>query len=185
MADLTAVLASNYAQQRFWASVDRKGPDECWHWNALIGQKGYGSFSFRRVKFKAHRVALALSKGVPTAGLCALHSCDNPPCVNPAHLRWGTNAENHREKADRGRSNKWNGRRIGEGNPKAKLTAADVLAIRAYDGPQKDMTARYGLTNGVVSRIVNGLTWTHIVAGTQNERENGQENSGKSRGKAS
>lgn len=87
---------------RFWEKVDRSA-DGCWPFRGAIDQRGYGRFSVRNVSVPAHRVAWELSNGPIRSGLHVLHSCDNPPCCNPSHLRLGTNAENHTEKIAKGR----------------------------------------------------------------------------------
>ena len=93
------------AVARFWAKVDVREPDECWLWTAARLAYGYGRFS---VGSGLHRLATHAAleyDGKPRPdGMHALHSCDNPPCVNPAHLRWGTNAENRAESISKGRS---------------------------------------------------------------------------------
>lgn len=70
----------------------------CWRWmrSARDGQ-GYGAIKFRgRVEYP-HRLILSLFHATPRRKRLALHSCDHPYCVNPAHLRWGSHSENNRE----------------------------------------------------------------------------------------
>jgi hypothetical protein len=86
---------------RFWSKVQKS--DACWIWAASRDDKGYGTFGFDGVVQKAHRVAYQLSVGPIPDGAHILHSCDNPPCVNPAHLRVGTRSDNMRDKVARGR----------------------------------------------------------------------------------
>jgi len=90
---------------RFWSKVDKKTDNECWNWKGRC-KHGYGLFKVcvdRKDKgFIASRVALYLS-GVDVKDLFVLHSCDNPPCCNPNHLRTGTAKDNTNDMIERGR----------------------------------------------------------------------------------
>lgn len=72
------------------------GPDECWLWQgATNGTNDYGTLGIRGRTLYAHRVAWEEANGRPVpAGLVVRHSCDNPPCINPAHLDVGTQQDN-------------------------------------------------------------------------------------------
>lgn len=92
--------------KRFWNKVTVRGSDECWLWTACVNGGGYGVFSAwgeRPKMVLAHRFSYFLATGtVPT--VCR-HTCDNPPCVNPAHLLDGTHKDNVFDKVRRGRIN--------------------------------------------------------------------------------
>lgn len=90
---------------RLWASVAAAGEADCWEWTGSRTRNGYGRFKSRHSNaLGAHRVMweIANAREVPP-GLFVLHSCDNPGCVNPAHLRVGTPADNVQDMVDRGR----------------------------------------------------------------------------------
>lgn len=91
---------------RFWTLVDIRSDGECWLWTGVRNKQGYGRVSKRTGRtLMAHRVALADRLGRPIAeGMLAVHSCDNPPCVNPAHLSESTQSENIKQAFDRGRA---------------------------------------------------------------------------------
>lgn len=82
-------------EERFWSKVERAGPDDCWHWTASHNQRGYGTFWSGKQPTSAHRFAYELAHGPVPEGLTVDHLCNNPPCVNPAHLRTVTFAENN------------------------------------------------------------------------------------------
>ena len=83
-------------REDFWSYVDRSaGPDGCWPWTRGRFQKGYGALTLDGRNLKSHRVALELTLGRPLADRAfACHTCDNPPCCNPAHLYEGDAASN-------------------------------------------------------------------------------------------
>jgi|ERR1035438_1633851 hypothetical protein len=92
-------------EESFWKKVNIRGSDECWEWLAGTNKAGYGTFEGKRdgKTRKAHRIAYEFLIGPIPKGLHLLHSCDNPPCVNPAHLRPGSPKDNGRDCVERGR----------------------------------------------------------------------------------
>jgi hypothetical protein len=125
----------------------------------------------------AHRVAYAQSHGPIPPGLEVRHTCDNPPCCNPAHLLLGTHAENmadmaHRKRAKGGAPGgdehylrKEPHRAIrGEDRTQAKLTEAAVLEIRARwpAENQRTLAVAYGVSQMTISRVVRRVRWTHL-----------------------
>lgn len=82
-------------------------PSGCWEWNGSRHDCGYGIFNALRLGFdgaRAHRVMYELHVGPIPEGYEIRHSCDNPPCVNPAHLTPGTHLSNMYDMTSRGRS---------------------------------------------------------------------------------
>jgi hypothetical protein len=99
-------------EERFWSKVDKDGPvpphcpelGPCWVWTAGKDECGYGVIRVGPRGMKAHRLSLALAGNPPPSGKEACHKCDNPGCVNPAHLFIGTHLENMRDCHAKGRN---------------------------------------------------------------------------------
>lgn len=150
--------------ERFWSKVDRRGPDECWEWQAFRSKKGYGKMllgsradSTNRKEY-AHRIAWMLEHGsMPKA--CVLHRCDNPPCCNPAHLRDGTQQENSRDMVERGRGVSRPPR--GESNPRAKLTEEAVNEILMTGAKAADLARKFGVSKSLVVAVRKRRAWKH------------------------
>ena len=102
--------------ERFWSKVNKRGLDECWEWSGRRCQ-GYGCFGLHGRDLRAHRFSYELNVGPIPDGLSILHSCDNRACVNPAHLRPGTNAENMQDCLKRGRNHFANKTHCKHGHP--------------------------------------------------------------------
>lgn len=88
------------------------------------------------------------------------HSCDNPPCVNPAHLSTGTKADNSADMVARGRSPR--GSRSGA----SKLTERQVAEIRVRQAAgelHRVLAAEYGISRVTITNIVTGKTWRHVT----------------------
>jgi hypothetical protein len=75
----------------------------CWLWTGAIGTKGYGRVQYRGQLWTASRAVYNEFVGPIPAGMWVLHRCDNPPCVNPAHLFLGTHTDNVRDAVAKGR----------------------------------------------------------------------------------
>ena len=123
----------------------------CWEWKGTRNQYGYGIFLMPGEKVvRAHRYSYEFYVGEIPADMVIMHTCDNPPCVNPAHLRIGTKAENNADTAKKRRHNygldHWNGR----------LSDADVAAIRASNEPKPVLAKRYGVNYSHIWRIKTG-----------------------------
>jgi hypothetical protein len=91
--------------EMFWANVVRSGPNECWLWIGTNAGRGYGRLRWKQNRIATH-VALELAGRPPRSGQMVCHTCDNPPCVNPAHLYAGSAGDNTRDMVTRGRVNR-------------------------------------------------------------------------------
>lgn len=143
----------------FWARVDRRGANECWPWTLLCDGGGYGKVNRKRYTGQplyAHRVAFRLTHGRWPKGVVR-HSCDNPPCCNPAHLAEGTYKDNSQDAVRRGRM------RRGEGVHGALLTqnkADEIRRIYALGGVSQTALAKmFGVKQPTVSQVVRNVTW--------------------------
>lgn len=161
MKPITALDAVEAA--RFWKKVARGLPQDCWTWGGASRAKGYGVFWLQGAQREATHAALALAgRFPPKPGAHALHSCDNPCCVNPAHLRWGTPKENTDDAQLRQRTR---GAKPGAAHHNAKLTdelVARIYALRAEGLSQRVIGAEVGVGQPAVSRVLSGARWGSI-----------------------
>lgn len=151
---------------RFWKNVDRSGgPDACWLWMGYICENGYGIVSIKGKGYKAHRVSYFIEHGRIDNDRFVLHRCDVRNCVNPAHLFLGTPEDNSQDAVSKGRNTKL----YGERNGKAKLTRADVFAMRRICERggvyQKTVAKQFGVSEATVSYVVHGGRWGKFTGG--------------------
>lgn len=141
-----------------WAKFVTPGmPGECWRWEGALNPSGYGTFRLGGRQMRASKAAL-IRAGIPVPdGACVLHRCDNPPCVNPAHLYVGDRKQNAIDCSARGRTNK-SGR--GEKHWASRYSDAeqDSWRERAAAGESfKSIARSSGAHPSHVSRVVRGI----------------------------
>lgn len=140
-------------QEAFWVRVDQGDPDECWPWTGTTLPKGYGTLYWDDRTRYAHRVAYEIANGSVEDVEVVMHTCDNPPCCNPNHLKAGTQSENITEALERGRL-------IPVG---ADVTPQDVRDIRdrydEEDTTYAEIAEDYPINAHSVGRIVRGDRW--------------------------
>lgn len=147
---------------RFWRYVDKTGG--CWVWTGgSRSQKGYGMIQIGgkgSPKKLAHRLSYEMHHGVIPDGMVVMHKCDNPSCVNPAHLKVGTQSENIIDAMTKGRKVLPDLPRFsGENHPASKLTAEDVKYIQTCGKPTKELAAQFGVALSTIIRARNGRSW--------------------------
>ena len=145
--------------------------EECWEWLGATDRDGYGDFSSKLGKNKAHRVSYVIYNNTYIAkGIIIRHTCDNPSCVNPSHLISGTVQDNSDDMKQRKRQ------AFGERNFKAKLTENNVFEILYlyYFGNHTivDLEKKFGITNPMISAIVSGKNWIYCYEKFMKEYDN-------------
>jgi len=144
-------------------SVSENG---CWIWQGRVAGpgwktgKGYGCFYLKGRQTSAHRASWVLhnQREIPE-GLYVCHSCDVTTCVNPKHLFLGTQFDNMRDAARKGRTknvNDWSGMK----NPKAKLSEEQRQSLQseiALGSSNQTLARKYGITSVRVGQIRRSL----------------------------
>jgi hypothetical protein len=146
-------------KERIESKVERIPEAGCWIWMGTTTVRGYGQIESHSRKHYAHRASYQAFIGEIPEGMYVCHACDNVYCVNPAHLFLGTQKQNLQDMAKKGRST------IGERNPMAKLTEADVKDIKYLLGTGvsvKSLSLEYGVTTSSINQIKTGIRWTHV-----------------------
>ena len=137
----------------------------CWVWQRGLMQNGYGQMQYKgRNSMLAHRAAYEVFVGPLVKGLYVCHTCDNPACVNPAHLVQASAQWNAQDMVAKQRGNYANCCKGSQVKHLAKLTEAQVLELRSLASSlsQKQLAEKFGITVAVVSKIIRRKTWKHI-----------------------
>lgn len=161
-AEHVGILLHERAQEedfepRFWEKVE-KGPG-CWIWTGARSEN-YGHFKKHGKVCRAHVVSYELATGNPVPyRMYVLHRCDNPPCVNPAHLFLGDHQANMTDKKTKNRASR---PPRGEANWNAKLTEQGVRAIlvdldRGVARPA--IADKYNVSVATIAHIATGRRW--------------------------
>jgi hypothetical protein len=151
-------------ERAFWDAVDKDAPNGCWVWTGRRGGKlGYGRLKRNGVSYQAHRYSWTLTNGEIPDGLFVCHHCDNPPCVNPAHLFLGTQADNLADRDAKGRAVYWRGPK----NAATKLTEEQVQEIRRLsqihiETSQIELARRFDVSPSLISQIIGGKAWGYV-----------------------
>lgn len=156
------------AIDRFFEKVNKNGPTpnhkpeigNCWEWIGAVNATGYGVFCANHQVYLAHRFSLLSTSDAPQDKPCVCHHCDNPSCVRPSHLFFGTKSENNTDRNLKGRTVAPRG----SNHNMAKLTEEDVIYIRANYVRRKSrpLLDRFGITKTTLSYIIKRKIWKHV-----------------------
>lgn len=141
----------------YLAKVEMAGPDDCWIWTGAVVTNGYGTFTVANRTYNASHVALTLDgrERPDPPNHFALHGdCSNPRCVNPRHLRWGSQRENIGDVHRLARQAK--------NLPPPKLTDDDVRAIRTDPRTSPHVAKDYGVTPSQIRHIRRGVSRSDV-----------------------
>jgi Mor family transcriptional regulator len=145
-----------------WMNAAKQSDDDpCWYWIGGKGRGGYGQMKVDGKMKGTHRVSYECFRGDIPEGMCVLHACDVPACVNPAHLFVGTTQDNVDDKMAKGRLKP----NPGDKNGNSKITEDDVLKIREASaaGESYDSIAkRFPVDKTNIGYIVRRKTWAHV-----------------------
>ena len=142
-----------------WHMPGEPPAEGCWEWTSGGNGKGYGQMEFGGKGLPAHAVSYQVFVGDLADDDLVRHTCDNPPCVNPAHLLPGTPPDNRQDCVERGRQAR------GEGQHLARLTEAQVIELRERYAAGQTLIAladQFGICQSAVSSVVRGETWKHL-----------------------
>lgn len=149
--------------ERFMDRIVPEPNSGCWLWLGGADHRGAGSFMGPNNKsFRAARLAYEIFVGPIADGLFACHHCDNPSCVNPDHLWLGDHRANMADMVQKGRQSRHG--YAGEANPKAKLTAADVLLALRDPRSHTDLARLFGVAPATIRNARAGRKWKTIRA---------------------
>lgn len=132
----------------------------CWDWTASRARGGYGQFMSSvkdgRLWYRAHRFSYLAHKGEIPNGLVVMHTCDNPSCVNPEHLKVGTQTDNIRDRDEKERGI-WT-RTVSRG--------MDVRKIQSDPRGDVELARELGCSRGHIWKIRNNrYAWMRSRAG--------------------
>lgn len=119
-------------------------------------KKGYPNYRFNQKRWRMHRYIYLTQKGEIPEGMCVCHSCDNPTCINPAHLFLGTIKDNTMDMVRKGRQAK------GERINLAKLNEEIVRLIKSSTEKRPVLARRFSVSVQTITDIRKGKSWKYV-----------------------
>jgi hypothetical protein len=166
---MTVMPTTQSIEEKFFARVFYLTYDRgCWLWIGQVNAAGRPVMKIGDRNQYASRISLAIHTGKFPGDMLALHRCDNPLCVRPEHLYWGTRKQNGEDMSNRGRV-VWNNGVIGirgESCHSSNLTEKDVREIRKLHSEEgmsyQRIADAYGVGHVQILRICHRTRWTHV-----------------------
>lgn len=160
---ISTALKRDNIVERFWSKVNKT--DTCWLWVGAKQTSGYGRFWDGERNDGAHRFSYRLNTGEIPEGKAILHTCDNPCCVNPYHLKVGTQKENMQDMYEKNRNRSKDTYKSGAEHCNAKLTSEDVIDIRrlykAGEYSSYELGDKYDVHRTTINRIIREEIYKH------------------------
>jgi hypothetical protein len=155
-------MFSKKTMKSFEAKYQANETTGCWEWTASRARGGYGQFTTSindgRMWYRAHRFSYVAHKGKIPEGMVVMHSCDSPRCVNPDHLRLGTQADNMRDRDAKNRG-------IWHRSVQMKMNVEDIKSSHKSD---TELAAELGCSPGHIWKIRNDkYAWARNRAGRE------------------
>lgn len=144
-------MAKSNLAERFQQRVGPKLPNGCMEWQSYCQPNGYGVFGFAKTRSAfAHRIAYSIVHGDIPSGMVVMHTCDNRKCVNPEHLRLGTQLENIADSKAKGRTKR------------SKLIPylQNIREMSAVGITRHDIARKYGVSRPLICLLLNGQLLT-------------------------
>ena len=129
----------------------------CRLWTGSLSEAGYAVLWWEGRLQRVSRLLLERKMGSIPDGILACHSCDTPDCVEESHIFAGSHQDNVDDCIAKGRNNR------GERHGNAKLTEADVIAIRSAVGSHSEVAAQFGVVQSAIYKIRTRRLWGHVA----------------------
>jgi len=148
------------SEQDFFRFVNKTY--SCWWWTGcVLKPDGYGVIKICGKRIKAHRLSYSIHFGVmPPPEVLVCHKCDNKLCVNLDHFFLGTQADNSRDRNEKGRQ------AFGERDGRAVITEEIAKKLREefrpYKATRQSLADKYGISIHIVDAVVYGKSWGHL-----------------------